>query len=191
VRASFWVTEKGADALIEFGADDVFELASLGVGFGIINGERILEKALCEAMTAHYIASTAAAGVSKMYVGVAHLDEFQIGHAAESASGIQSSGNLNAIESRAGALFATHPDALQQMIEANFVVNGNGGIGLRGVETEMAVSKLNAAASLASDVGVVSDHQNGVAGIVQGAKNIDDQRFVSFVEISGGLVGEN
>jgi hypothetical protein len=76
VRTGFWVTEKSADALIELGADDVFEFAGLGVGFGIIDGESIFEKALCEAMTAHYVASAAAAAVSEMHGGVAHLDEF-------------------------------------------------------------------------------------------------------------------
>src|ERR1700736_1166473 len=99
--------------------------------------------------------------------------------------------NSNAVELRVSALFATHPDALQQMIEANFVVNGNGGIGLRGVETQMAVGKLDAAASLTGNIRIVRDHQNSVAGVVQSAKNIDDERFVGFVEISGGLIGEN
>ena len=48
VRTGFWVTEKRADALIELGADDVFEFAGLRVGFGIIDGERVFEKALCQ-----------------------------------------------------------------------------------------------------------------------------------------------
>ena len=55
----------------------------------------------------------------------------------------------------------------------------------------MAMGKFDAAASLACNVWIVSDHQDGVASIVQGAKNIDDQGFVGFVEVSGGLVGEN
>jgi hypothetical protein len=67
------MTEKSADALIEFGADDVFEFACLGVGFGIIDGESIFKKALREAMTAHYVASATAAGVSEMNGGVAHF----------------------------------------------------------------------------------------------------------------------
>ena len=76
VRAGFWVAQKSANALIEFGADDVFEFAGLGVGLGIINGEGVFEKALCEAMTADYITSATAAGVGELHGGVAHLDEF-------------------------------------------------------------------------------------------------------------------
>jgi hypothetical protein len=75
VRTGFWVTKKSADTLIEFGTDDVFEFAGLGVGFGIIDGESVFEKALCEAMTAHHVASAATAGVSEMHIAVAHLDE--------------------------------------------------------------------------------------------------------------------
>jgi hypothetical protein len=76
VRTGFWVTEKCADTLIEFGADDVFEFARLGVGFGIIDGEGVFEKTLCQAMTANHIASAAITGLGEIDGGVAHLDEF-------------------------------------------------------------------------------------------------------------------
>jgi hypothetical protein len=76
VRASFWVPEKSADALIELGADDVFEFAGLGVGLGIIDGEGVFEKTLCQAMTAHHIASAAITSLGEIDGGVAHLDEF-------------------------------------------------------------------------------------------------------------------
>src|SRR5258708_3696347 len=62
---------------------------------------------------------------------------------------------------------------------------------LRRVKVEMAVSKLDAAVSLTRDVRVVRHHQDGVAGVVQFAENLDDHGFVGFVEIAGGLVGEN
>ena len=75
MRTSFWVTEKSANALIEFGADDVFEFASLGVGLGIIDGESIFEKALCEAMTADHIAGAAATSLGEVHIGVAHFDK--------------------------------------------------------------------------------------------------------------------
>src|ERR1700736_3029613 len=97
--------------------------------------------------------------------------------------------NSNAVELRVSALFAAHPDALQQMIEANFVVNGNGGIGLRGVEAEMAVRVFYAAASRMGNIRIVRDHQNSGTGVVHSGKNIDAKNFVGFVEIDGGLVG--
>jgi hypothetical protein len=44
---------------------------------------------------------------------------------------------------------------------------------------------------LAGDVRVVCHHQDRVAGIVQFAENLDDDCFVGFVEVAGGLVGKN
>jgi len=43
VRARFGVAKEGADALIELGADDVFEFAGLVVGFGIVDGKCVFE----------------------------------------------------------------------------------------------------------------------------------------------------
>ena len=55
----------------------------------------------------------------------------------------------------------------------------------------MAVGELDAAAGVAGDVHVVRDHEDGVAGLVEFAKNIDDDLFVGFVEIAGGFVGQD
>jgi hypothetical protein len=55
VGAGLRVTEKCTNTLIELRADDVFELACLIVGFGIVDGKCVGEKALGEAVTAHYI----------------------------------------------------------------------------------------------------------------------------------------
>ena len=62
---------------------------------------------------------------------------------------------------------------------------------LRAVVVQMAVLQLDAAVGLARDVGVVRDHQDRVAGVVQLAENFHDDGFVGFVEIAGGLVGED
>src|SRR5713226_7236967 len=102
---------------------------------------------------------------------------------------------------------AANPNLLKEMVEADFVVRGNGCATvrrvcertsqrmartmLRRVEVQVAVSKLDAAVSLARDVRVVRHHQDGVAGIVQFAENLDDDRFVGFVEVAGRLVGKN
>src|SRR5216683_2184595 len=99
------------------------------------------------------------------------------------------------------AFFAANPDLFEQMIDADVFVGGNWrttirGVGqrashrmigavLRGIEGKVAVCKLDAAVSLACDVGVVRDHQNGVAGFVEIAEKIDDDLFVGFVEIAG------
>src|SRR5260370_41507837 len=93
------------------------------------------------------------------------------------------------------------------MVEADFVVGGNGcatvaGVGkraiermagnmVRRVEVQMAMSQFDAAVGLAGNVGVVGHHQDGVAGVVQFAENLDDDGFIGLVEISGGLVGKN
>src|SRR6266403_6241968 len=73
VRTGFGVTEESADALIELGADNVFEFACLSVGFGVIDGESVLEKTLCKAMTTHHVASAAITSLGEMHIGVAHL----------------------------------------------------------------------------------------------------------------------
>ena len=59
VRASFWMAEEGADALVKFGRDDVFEAAGLLVDFGFIDGEGVGEEAFGEAVAANYIAGAA------------------------------------------------------------------------------------------------------------------------------------
>ena len=60
-----------------------------------------------------------------------------------------------------------------------------------GVEREMAVGQFNAATGVAGNVHVVRNHEDCVAGLVEFAKNIDDDVFVGFVEIAGGLVGKD
>ena len=55
VRACFGMAEECANALIELRADDVFELAGLGVSLGVVNRKSVFEKALREAMAAHDI----------------------------------------------------------------------------------------------------------------------------------------
>jgi len=62
---------------------------------------------------------------------------------------------------------------------------------LRRVKVQVAVSKLDTAVSLPRDVRVVRHHQDVLAGVVQFAENLDNDGFVGFVEIAGGLVGEN
>ena len=43
MRTRLWMPEKATDTLIQFRADDVLELASLVVQFGVFDGESILE----------------------------------------------------------------------------------------------------------------------------------------------------
>jgi hypothetical protein len=40
------VAEEAADALVEFGADDVLEFAGLAVGLVVVDAEGVFEKAL-------------------------------------------------------------------------------------------------------------------------------------------------
>ena len=76
------MTEEGADALIELGADDVFEFAGLIVGFGVFDGECVFEKAFGEAVAADDVAGAARAGVGEFDVAVEGLDELGIDHTA-------------------------------------------------------------------------------------------------------------
>ena len=102
---------------------------------------------------------------------------------------------------------AANPDLFEQMIDADFVVRRDWraavcGIRertghrmiravLRSVKGKMAVRKLDAAIGLPSDVRIVRDHQNRMAGFVQIAEKINDDLFVGFVKIAGRLVSQN
>src|SRR5215472_12862717 len=93
------------------------------------------------------------------------------------------------------------------MIEADFVVGGNGLAAIRrihqrtierltravqrGVIVQMAMSQFNAAIGLPCYVWIMRDHQNGVALVVQLAENFDDDSFVRFVEIPCWFVGKD
>src|SRR5262252_5584900 len=93
------------------------------------------------------------------------------------------------------------------MVEANFVVRGNGLAAIRrihqrtierlsravqcGVIVQVAVRQFNAAIGLPRNVRIVRDHQNGVAIVVQLAENFDDDSFVRFVEIPCWFVGKD
>ncbi len=105
--------------------------------------------------------------------------------------------------------FAENPDLFEEVIEADLIVGRRhtgaaavGGVGERTehrmirallltVVVQAAVLQLDAAVGLARDVGVVRDHEDGVAGLVQLAKNFHHDGFVGLVEIAGGLVGED
>jgi len=60
-----------------------------------------------------------------------------------------------------------------------------------GVECEVAVGQLDATAGVAGDVHVVRDHEDCMARLVEFTKNVDDDIFVGFVKIAGGLVGKD
>jgi hypothetical protein len=60
------MAKERADALVEFRADDVFELAGLAMRFMVVNAEGVLEKALGEAVTANDVARTALSAVGEL-----------------------------------------------------------------------------------------------------------------------------
>jgi hypothetical protein len=60
------MAEERADALIEFGSDDVFETAGLQVRFGVFDGKSIGEEAFGKTMAADYIAGAARTGFGEM-----------------------------------------------------------------------------------------------------------------------------
>src|SRR5712664_2560030 len=104
-------------------------------------------------------------------------------------------------------LFAANPDLLEQMIEANLIVCRGAAAAVRGVDEwaservagavqrgvklQMAVGEFDAAVGLPRNVGIVCDHQNCVAGVVQLAKDLQHDSFVDFIEVARGLVRKN
>ncbi len=131
-----------------------------------------------------------------------------VGDQRQSACGAR---RLQRIDARGLPFFAENPDLFEQVIEADLIVGRRragpgaatiGGVGERAehrmiralqqaVVVQAAVLQLDAAIGLARDVGIVRDHQNGVAGAVQFAEKFHDDCFVFFVEVAGGLVGQN
>ena len=81
------MAEERADALVEFGADDVLEFAGLIVGFGIFDGECVLEQSFGQAVAAHDVAGSARARVGQLDVAVEGLHQLQFDHAAQHARG--------------------------------------------------------------------------------------------------------
>ena len=187
VGASGGMAEETADALIEFGGDDVFELAGLAVGFVIVDAESVLEETLGKTVTTDDVAGAALAAIGKLDVTIGlDVDEAEIFHTREGADGIDTAGGADVGDVGAIAFFATDPDLLEEMVEVDAVVHGDALI-----DGEMAMDEFDAAVGLLGDVGVVGDHENGVAGAVKFAEQSDNDFFVGFVEVAGGLVGQD
>src|SRR5258708_32858645 len=93
------------------------------------------------------------------------------------------------LDMRRLTFFAANPDLFEQMIEANLVVCRNiagaavGGVDERAgqrmpravqrrVKLQVAVREFDASVGLAGNVGVMRNHQDRVAGVVQLAKDL-------------------
>jgi hypothetical protein len=72
------MAEEGADALIEFGADDVLETAGLLMSFRVADGKGVGEKTLGEAMTADNVTSAPCAGIRQADFAVVLLNETKV-----------------------------------------------------------------------------------------------------------------
>ena len=185
--ASSGMAEEAADALVQFGADDVFELASLTVRFVVVNAEGVFEEAFRETVTADDIAGAALATVGQFDMAIGFdMDQAEIFHASQSADRIDAAGRADVLDIGAIPFFFADPDLLKQMVEVNAVVHGDALI-----NGEVSVNKLNAAVGLLGDVGIVGDHEDGMASAVELAEQADDDFLVGLVEIAGGLVGQN
>jgi hypothetical protein len=187
VGTSGGMSEEAADALVEFWTDDVFELAGLTVSLVIVDAKRVFEEALGETMATNDVARAAFASVGEFDVTIGlDVDQAEVFHACQSADGIDAARRADVFHIGGIAFFATDPDLFQKMVEVDAVVHGDALI-----DGEMAVDELDAAVGLLGNVGIVGDHEDGVAGTVQFAEQADDDFFVGLIEIAGGLVGEN
>ena len=69
------MAEERADALIQFGADDVLELAGLCVRFEVVDGKCVLEQALRETMATDYIARALASPGGELRFAILQCDQ--------------------------------------------------------------------------------------------------------------------
>jgi len=165
----------------------VLELAGLTVGFVVVDAEGVFEEALGEAMTANDVAGAAFATIGQLDLAIVeNVNEAKVFHAGESADGIDTAGRADVLDVGAIPFFAANPDLLEEMVKVDAVVHGDALI-----DGEVAVDEFDAAVGLLGDVGVVGDHENGMAGAVEFAEQADDDFFVGLVEIAGGLVGKD
>src|SRR5580693_987569 len=87
MRACFRMAEEGADALIEFRADDVLKFAGLRVYFGFLDGKGVLEEALREAVAAHDVARALGSYGSELSFAVLELYQMELGHSSQNFRG--------------------------------------------------------------------------------------------------------
>lgn len=83
MRTSLRVAEKGADALIELRADDMFEPACLRVSLGVIGGESVFEEAFGQPMPAHDASRALAAHWRKLGLAILQFDQMPLAHPAQ------------------------------------------------------------------------------------------------------------
>ena len=79
------MAEKRADALIEFGADDVLEPACLRMSLGVVYGKSIFEETFRQAMSAHDTSCALAAHRRKLRLAVLHFDQMPFAHPVQSS----------------------------------------------------------------------------------------------------------
>src|SRR5262249_35219376 len=166
------MAEEGADALIELRRNDVLEFAGLCVRFGFIDGERVFEEALGEAMPTNDIASALRPGGRQMNIAIGQVDETKVAHTREDAPDRLfrqkpqvTGGTFHAQCAclRRLPFFTANPYLLEQMIKSNLIFRRGRrvraaaigsvherasqrmtGAVLRGIEVQMPVRKLDA-----------------------------------------------
>jgi len=134
-------------------------------------------------VTADNVARALAAHGRELHFPVLHLHQAQLGHARKhSRGGLFACGQqiprwtcgVQLLRLSGLPLLAAHPNLFEEMVEADFVVGGNGcatirRVGkraiqrmawpvLRRIEVQVTVSQLDAAVSLARNVRVVGHH---------------------------------
>ena len=77
------MAKKGANALIEFGADDVLEPACLCVSLGVVDGKSVFEETFGQPMPAHHTACALAAHRCKLRFAISQFDQMPLAHAAQ------------------------------------------------------------------------------------------------------------
>src|SRR5579885_1317142 len=128
VRTGLRMSQKRTDALIQFGRNDVLELARLRAGFGVVNREGVLEKPLRKPVPADHVTRAIRAAGREARRAAFQLDELQLGHARQHPAhrlfrqerqlagwpfDAQVPGNGGF------AFFIANPDLLEQVVEAN------------------------------------------------------------------------
>jgi hypothetical protein len=155
------MSEEGTDAIREFRAEDVFELA--GVGFdrdSVVEGQDVHEQAFGETMAADDAASALFAGWGEGDVPTVDGHETELFHFG-GESPVLGDGEVGTFDVSVIDIlvtFTSHPELFQDFVEILILLGGD-----FIDQVDVAVVQLKAAIGAAAHLLIVGDHEDGAA----------------------------
>lgn len=217
MRASRRMTQERAYLIRCFRAEDMFELAGLLFDFRFtVHGKAVGEQALGETMAANdadgafasaigefddlaAIAEGRCSGLERVMAGIdeglvmmrlrrmrASREQSERNHFFDRDADGKGSVDFHVFELGDLVVFSEGPEFFEDFVKL-FVI----GHGKDFARRDFSVMKFDTAVGEASDNGIMRDHDDGAALLMQLTEQAQDDFLVDGVEIAGGFVGEN